>query len=411
MLKKLFILPACMIILHSQGLTQNVGIGNTNPSFLLDVSSQVRIRSKDAVSTAGIYFNKIDNTGLQAYVGMQSDNYVGLFGVPLNAWGMVMHTTSGNVGIGNLNPQYLLDVSGRMRLRSLGGFNTPGIYLNKADNTTPQAFIGMQSDSYVGMFGVPLNNWGLLMNTSSGFVGIGNNQTPQSPLHVVKGVKTNGPLLSTSALILDGSQGGWLQFSNNDNIEAGILSANQQTVIRSGIVFGTDSSVQIRAGGNFTRLTIDKLGNLTSGGNASISGSATITGGANISGGASITGNANISGSAFVTSNATITGEVRRPSTGSANLVPIAYGSVSLIGVIHSGTGNFTITWLGGGRYQLNITGETLNTTNFIFMVTPVGGSVGPPTVGIANGELTIVMQTLTGGFMDNDFHFVVYKP
>lgn len=83
MLKKLFILQACLIMLHNQGFAQNVGIGNTNPSFLLDVSGQVRIRSKDAVSTEGIYFNKIDNSNLQAYVGMHSDNYVWLYGYRL----------------------------------------------------------------------------------------------------------------------------------------------------------------------------------------------------------------------------------------------------------------------------------------------------------------------------------------
>jgi hypothetical protein len=228
MIKKLIAFHAFLLQLFIPGIAQNVGIRNTNPSFPLDVSGQLRIRSTDAVSTAGIYFNKIDNTTTQAYVGMHSDSYVGFFGVPLNQWGMLMNTTTGNVGIGNANPQFLLDISGRMRIRSQDGVNTSGIYFNKIDNSGTQAFIGMQSDNYVGLFGVPLNNWGLLMNTSNGNVGLGNNTSPQALLHVVRGQRTNGPLVSSSAAIIEGDQGGWLQLSNNNNIEGGILSGNQQ---------------------------------------------------------------------------------------------------------------------------------------------------------------------------------------
>jgi hypothetical protein len=228
----------------------------------------------------------------------------------------------------------------------------------------------------------------LLMNTTTGNIGVGNNPSPQAMLHVVRGAKTNGPLLSSSAVVIDGDLGGWVQLSNNNNIESGVLSGNQQTPIRSGVVFGTDSSVQIRAGGNFSQLTIDKLGNVSAGNNISAG------------------GNANIAG------NAIVTGEVRRVSTGSANMVPICYGSVNLIGGIQSGSGNFTITWNGAGSYTLAIDGENPNVGNCISSITTVG--VQGRLISISNSgnnSFFIHIRDALGTLTDNAFHFVIFKP
>ena len=92
-----------------------------------------------------------------------------------------------NIGIGNNNPQYPLDLSGRMRLR--GGpqdIFSAGIWLSGiADWSAPavnQIFIGMQADSSVGFYSAKLGvGWGLLFDGKSGNVGIGTT-TPSSPL-------------------------------------------------------------------------------------------------------------------------------------------------------------------------------------------------------------------------------------
>lgn len=275
-----------------------------------------------------------------------------------------------NVGIGNTNPQFLLDISGRMRIRSQDAVFTSGIYFNKIDNSNTQAFVGMHSDSYVGFFGVPLNSWGLLMNTSNGNVGI-NNTSPQALLHIVKGQGTNGPLLSSSAAIIEGDQGGWLQLSNNNNIEGGILSGNQQTAIRGAVVFGTDSSLMLRSGGNFTRLTLTK------------------TGAVNIS------------------------GELNRPSTGSANLVPICYGSVNLDGVVLSGTGNFSVVRFQGGEYIITITGENYNDSDYCVFITPMSGfrNVYVEEYPAFPDKLFLAFNNLDEVSIQTAFHFIVYKP
>jgi hypothetical protein len=53
---------------------------------------------------------------------------------------------------------------------------------------------------------------------------------------------------------------------------------------------------------------------------------------------------------------ATITGEVQRPATGAANVVPICYGSISSAGSINSGTGNFSIVRTAAGQFEVSIT-------------------------------------------------------
>lgn len=80
----------------------------------------------------------------------------------------ISNTNTGNVGIGNNNPGYQLDVSNRMRIRS-GGNNTvsAGLWLNNNANTEA-AFIGMEDDTHVGFFGNIGAGWKFSMNTFSG---------------------------------------------------------------------------------------------------------------------------------------------------------------------------------------------------------------------------------------------------
>ncbi|MEO6252232.1 MAG: hypothetical protein ABIO79_02970 [Ferruginibacter sp.] len=74
---------------------------------------------------------------------------------------------NGNVGIGNADPAYQLDVNNRMRIRS-GGNNTvsAGLWLNDNANNLA-AFIGMEDDTHVGVFGIG-TGWKFGMNTQTG---------------------------------------------------------------------------------------------------------------------------------------------------------------------------------------------------------------------------------------------------
>ena len=91
--------------------------------------------------------------------------------------------TNGNVGIGTDTPEFILDVNKRIRLRGEEPANTAGLWLFQASKN--QAFVGMANDAHVGLFGNNGANWGLVMDTANGNVGIGGTgRSPVSKLHV-----------------------------------------------------------------------------------------------------------------------------------------------------------------------------------------------------------------------------------
>ncbi len=90
-----------------------------------------------------------------------------------------------NVGIGNTDPAYNLDLSGRMRIR--GGANiflSAGIWLggSGADSAVNKVFIGMQADSVAGFYSSKSDvGWGFLFDGRNGNIGL-KNATPNFPI-------------------------------------------------------------------------------------------------------------------------------------------------------------------------------------------------------------------------------------
>lgn len=201
----------------------------------------------------------------------------------------------------------------------------------------------------------------------SGKTGI-NTITPGAMLHVVKDGPTNGPYHSSAAAILESDQSSYIQFSNPNTIQSGILSGNESTSIRSGLIFGADSSFQIRAGGNIVRLSIDKSGNTN------------------------------------------ITGDIRRTPTGAANMVPICYGAVDANGTILSGTGNFTVSTTPPGYYEVTITSESYTNAGYTTSANPLNSNPRFLSIGNNGGKLVVRVFTIAGTLVDTPFHFVVYK-
>ena len=75
--------------------SNNVGIGVTDPSYLLDVGQRMRLRSggNNSVS-AGIHFNNNANN-IAAFVGMEDDTHIGFFGNNGAGWKFGMNTING----------------------------------------------------------------------------------------------------------------------------------------------------------------------------------------------------------------------------------------------------------------------------------------------------------------------------
>jgi hypothetical protein len=76
-----------------------VGVGNSDPAYLLDVGDRMRIRATPGF-TAGIWLNNEANTAIPAFIGMQADNLVGFFGSGSAGWGLLMNTQTGAISFG-----------------------------------------------------------------------------------------------------------------------------------------------------------------------------------------------------------------------------------------------------------------------------------------------------------------------
>jgi hypothetical protein len=123
-----------------------------------------------------------------------------------------------------------------------------------------------------------------------------------------------------------------------------------------------------------------------------------------------------------VTGGAIRTTEVNTPSTGTANMLPLAYGRIAANGTVLSGSGNFTvgIPFSGTGYYEITINSPAnLNLTSAVCVAsgftTTTQGVILATASGITGGQVIVNTWRVatTGGLTqpERDFSFVVYRP
>lgn len=120
---KKIILSLLSLVIPFWALTQNVGIGNTNPAYKADISGRMRIRGgADLNNSAGLW---LGGTGTEsqvnkAFIGIASDTTAGFFGNPGAGWAFSMDIRNGNTGIGQGVP---LDKAGFTANNKVGAVN------------------------------------------------------------------------------------------------------------------------------------------------------------------------------------------------------------------------------------------------------------------------------------------------
>ena len=131
--------------------------------------------------------------------------------------------------------------------------NLAGAGFTNATAVGADAYVGQSNclvlGSIAGINGAP----------ASTRVGVGET-TPLARLHIKNSGSSGGSFIANASMIVEDNAQSYIQLSNPANVENGILSGSALTSIRSGIVFGADSSVVLRTGGNNTRLTVDNKG-------------------------------------------------------------------------------------------------------------------------------------------------------
>ena len=161
----------------------SVGIGTATPSRELTIegASATYMNVRDTGDPNGPYevLLGVDQSG--GIVSTMSNHDLQLRSGANNTHMVIK--ANGHVGIGTLSPDFILDVTDRIRLRQ-GSNGTAGIWLFQT-GPGDRAFIGMAGDAQVGMWGNNGAGWGLVMDTSSGNVGIGIGQgAPAAKLDV-----------------------------------------------------------------------------------------------------------------------------------------------------------------------------------------------------------------------------------
>jgi hypothetical protein len=105
----------------------NVGIGVPAPGFKIDVGDRIRLRQGTSPS-AGLWLYQTIPAEDRAFVGMNNDNIVGLYGNKGAGWGLNMDVTNGNLGV-RANP-IIAGFFGPVGLFVDGGTNNFGILVS-----------------------------------------------------------------------------------------------------------------------------------------------------------------------------------------------------------------------------------------------------------------------------------------
>jgi len=152
---------------------QNIGIGTTTPLEKLSVVSVSGYGISHESSSIKLS-TYIDGSG--AYIGTTTNNPFHLY--TNNGAAQFTLLQNGNIGIGNINPQYKLDITGRMRVKTgtVGNaFTSSGIWFEDYRDGTNRIFLGMQDSIRLGIWGEgsPGAGWAFNFNARNGNTGIG----------------------------------------------------------------------------------------------------------------------------------------------------------------------------------------------------------------------------------------------
>lgn len=298
---------------------------------------------------------------------------------------------TGNVGIGTTSPTTKLDVEGGIRSSDLFGTGQRNIVADADGNL----MIGSGSGGSSLWTEIGDN-----IHFDLGSVGIGNGNPgvePGASKYLTVATGTSPADNSFASIEIQGGQGstnspiGRLDFiSNSSPGNSAISRIETRTAdgaqFRGNIAFYTKDGANYGESMLFERLTIKHDGNVG-------------------------IGTINPSEKLEVNGDIKTTGEIHSNSTGMANMIPIAYGSVNSGGYTNSGSGNFSVRQTGfPGWFSIKIFDENYHYATYTTVLTIRSASPGFISSSSGGGELSVRTFNASGLGEDLSFTFVVYK-
>jgi hypothetical protein len=253
----------CGVVTHAQ----NVGIGHPFPYAPLTIRHNAAYifpnpgagavgglnfnTTTDGQST-GITFSRFDGSDAQAGIYVEQNTSFGtkMYFATTDAYATGPQTKltilhNGNIGVGIINPNYKLDVAGRMRIQAGADLsNAAGIWFNNmAQQET--GFIGMKTATQIGLYGNNGAEWGLFMNTTDGSVIIGNGVTAASGFKLSIGGKAICEELKVQL------KTNWPDFVFNENYELLHLTQVENFIRQNKHLPGMPSAAEIEKNNGF----------------------------------------------------------------------------------------------------------------------------------------------------------------
>lgn len=176
------------------GQGNNIGINAYYSVIPGGLSNAVGNGARNAFAAG--YRAKANHVGTFVWADKQEADFAS------TATNQFMIRASGGLGVNVTNPAYTADFGGRIRLRGNLPAETGGFWIYDTARGVDRAFIGQAGDGLVGFWGNAPGIWGLVMNITNGYVGIGTFATPQA-LTVAGNVQANQFIGSGTGLSFD----------------------------------------------------------------------------------------------------------------------------------------------------------------------------------------------------------------